>query len=142
MGYIQRATNNREADKVDPRGSGFRWESINGSAEPYALVTIPESEVSRAMIISIAERIADLLFELDVIGVAGSFNQTEADSAEVESNMIAILVDALGKRGDRVDNAMAAIIGWVDPFYADDTEVMEVVRVGITDILASADKEA
>ena len=141
MGYIKKATNNREVDKVDPRGSGFRWESINGSAEPYALVTIPEPEVSRAMIISIAERIADLLFELDVIGAVESFNEM-TENAEIKVNATVLLVDALGKRGDRVDNAMAAIIGWVDPFYADDTEVMEAVRVGITDILASADKEA
>ena len=141
MGYIQKTANNREADKVDPRCAGFHWESINGSAEPYALVTIPESEVSRAMIISIAERIADLLFELDVIGAVESFNEM-TENAEIKVNATALLVDALGKRGDRADNAMAAIIGWVDPFYADDTKVMEVVRVGITDILASADKEA
>ena len=141
MGYIKKATNNREADKVDPRGADFRWESINGSAEPYALVTIPESEVSRAMIVSIAERIADLLFELDAIGAVESFD-VMTENAEIKVNATVLLVDALGKSGDRVDNAMVAIIGWVDPFYADDTEVMEAVRVGITDILALAEKEA
>lgn len=141
MGYIKKAANNREANKVDPRGAGFHWESINGSAEPYALVTIPESEVSRAMIISIAERITDLLFEMDAIGAVESFNAM-TENAEIKVNATALLVDALGKRGDWVDNAMTAIIGWADPFYADDTEVMEAVRVGITDILASAEKEA
>ena len=141
MGYIKKATNNREADKVDPRGGGFHWESISGSAEPYALVTIPESEVSRAMIVSIAERIADLLFELDAIGAVESFD-VMTENAEIKVNATVLLVDALGKSGDRVDNAMVAIIGWVDPFYADDTEVMEAVRVGITDILALAEKEA
>jgi hypothetical protein len=141
MGHIQKATNNREANKADPRGADFHWESINGSAEPYALVTIPESEVSRAMIVSIAERITDLLFELDVIGAVESFNGM-TENAEIKINATALLVDALGKRGDRVDSAMAAIIGWIDPFYADDTEVMEAARVGITDILASAEKEA
>jgi hypothetical protein len=94
-----------------------------------------------AMIVSIAERIADLLFELDVIGAVESFNEM-TENAEIKVNATVLLVDALGKSGDRVDNAMAAIIGWVDPFYADDTEVMEAVRVGITNILASAEKEA
>jgi hypothetical protein len=141
MGHIQKATSNREANKVDPRGADFHWESINGSAEPYALVTALESEVSRAMIVSIAERIADLLFELDVIGAVESFNEM-TENAEIKVNATVLLVDALGKSGDRVDNAMVAIIGWVDPFYADDTEVMEAVRVGITNILSSAEKEA
>jgi len=93
-----------------------------------------------AMIVSIAERIADLLFELDVIGAVESFNGM-TENAEIKVNATALLVDALGKSGDRVDNAMVAIIGWVDPFYADDPNVMGAVRVGIIEILAQSEWE-